>query len=163
MYKLDAISIFLAEQESNTCFNKTLLTDPSILKALQGRWSGLKITGRRGIPLMLGETPILEGIQVAQGFVKNNYDKEVGMILLYDSSAVRSGVAKKSGKPWQLTSLRLSDGYFMSEAILWDHDKPLRWHKNSIVYVRGKLKSGWKIPVSITVAEIEKIEEENSK
>jgi len=163
MYKLDPISIFLAEQESNTCFNKHLLTDPEIREELRKMWPGLKSTGKPGIPFLLGSVPILASVRVAQGFIQQDSDKEFGMILLYDSSAARNGVSKKSGKPWSLTSLKLSDGYSLAEAILWDHDKPLKWRKNSIVYVRGKLKSGWKIPVSITVAEIEKIEEESKK
>jgi hypothetical protein len=52
----------------------------------------------------------------------------------------------------------LSDGYSTIECTQWDRKSALGWEKNSIVYVRGKLKEGWKTPVSLTIEEIERIE-----
>jgi DNA polymerase-3 subunit alpha len=155
---LDPISIFLQERDINKCFNKHLLSDDSIKDILLEKWPGLQSTGREGIPFMMGNKPVLGNLKVAEGMVKREHKDEVGMILLYEGCNIRKGVSKKSGKEWCLTSIKLSDGYGTIEAAKWDQDKPFRWPKNTIVYVRGELKTGWKTPVSITISEIEKVE-----
>lgn len=156
--QLDPISIFLQERESNKCFNKHLLSDEEICKILMERWPGLTSTGRNGIPFIMADRPVLGNLKVAEGMVKREHDEEVGMILLYEGCNVRKGTSKKSGKEWCLTSIKLSDGYGTIEAAKWDQEKPFRWPINTIVYVRGKLKTGWKTPVSITINEIERVE-----
>ena len=157
LLELDPISIFLQERDSNKCFNKHLLSDEEICKILMQRWPGLTSTGRYGIPFMMGNRPVLGNLKVAEGMVKREHEDEVGMILLYEGCNIRKGTSK-SGKDWCLTSVKLSDGYGTIEAAKWDQDKPFRWPKNTIVYVRGKLKPGWKTPVSITINEIERVE-----
>lgn len=162
MFDLDPIKVFLQEKEYNQSFNKSLLSSLEVQTILKKKWKGLKSTGRKGIPFYMQsegneETWILGGIKVAEGLLKRNFEQEVGLILLYDSSNYKSGLTKK-GKPWHRVSVMLSDGFNTLEATLWDEKKALGWPKNTIVYVRGKLKTGWKTPVSITLEEIEKVE-----
>ena len=77
------------------------------------------------------------------------------MIMLYEGSNVRKGVAKKSGKDYCMLNIQLSDGYTNVECVDWNKKKKLRFPDNSVVYVRGTLKTGWKMPVSINLKEIE--------
>lgn len=153
----DPIKIFLMERDSNECFNKHLLSEPQILNIITDAWPGLKPTGRKGIPFTMAGTPVLNDLKVAAGLVKKDWEEEVGMIMLYEGSRAKSGVSKK-GREWCLTSVNMSDGYSNVEAVMWDRSKPLRWPTHSILFVKGKLKEGWRNPVSITVSEIEKVE-----
>lgn len=165
MWELDPLKVFLEEKEYNTSFNKPLLSDLEIGKVLESKWPALKPTGRKGIPYVMQSADesredcyVLGSVKVAEGFLKKKYDKEVAMILLYDSSNYKSGVSKKTGKPWHRVSVMLSDGYNMVEATLWDAKKALGWPKNTIVYVRGELKEGWRTPLSFNISELEKVE-----
>ena len=158
IFQFDPLSIFLMEKEHNQAFNKNLLSDKSVISIIKSRWPALTDTGRAGIPLMMGDTPILSTIKVAEGLIKKDFDKEVGMILLYESSTFSKGISKKSGRPWTKVAVFLSDGFTTLECAYWDKKSALGWDKNSIVYVRGKLKPGWKTPVSLQIEEIERIE-----
>jgi DNA polymerase-3 subunit alpha len=163
MYDIDSMSIFMQEKEYNQAFNKSLLSFPEITTLLQAKWPGLKKTGRKGIPFYMQsgsseETYVLGSIKVAEGLIKKGFDKDVGIILLYESSSYSFGTSKKTGRPWHKVSVILSDGYNSMEAIMWDTKKALGWSKNTIVYVGGKLKTGWKTPVSIDVRELTKVE-----
>jgi len=159
VFEFDPLSIFLMEKEYNQAFNKNLLSDKGVVDIIKSRWPALSETGRAGVPLMMGgDTPILATIKVAEGLIKKEFVKEVGMILLYESSAFTKGVSKKSGRPWQKVSVYLSDGFTTIECTNWDANAALGWAKNTIVYVRGKLKPGWKTPVSLQIEEIEKVE-----
>ena len=163
MYELDSINIFLQEKEYNQAFNKSLLSFSEITSILQTRWPGLKKTGRKGIPFYMQsegseETYVLGSIKVAEGLLKKGFDKSVGIILLFESSSYSYGVSKKSGRPWHKVSVMLSDGYNTMEAVMWDSKKALGWPKNTIVYVSGQLKTGWKTPISIDVDELTKVE-----
>jgi hypothetical protein len=90
--------------------------------------------------------------------LKSGGDKDFGIIALFQESSFASGVSKKSGKPWQKLSVIVSDGYNTMECTWWDKTKPLRFKKNSIVFIRGVLKTGWKTPVSMQIKEIEQVE-----
>jgi DNA polymerase-3 subunit alpha len=163
MFDLDSISIFMQEKEYNLAFNKFLLSSAEISTILQNRWPGLKKTGRKGIPFYMqsagsNETYVLGSIKVAEGLLKRGFDNDVGIILLFESSSYNYGISKKSGRPWHKVSVMLSDGYNTMEAIMWDAKKAFGWPKNTIVYVSGKLKTGWKTPVSIDIEEITKVE-----
>jgi DNA polymerase-3 subunit alpha len=158
VFQFDPLSIFLMEKEYNQAFNKNMLSDPAIVNIIKDKWPALSETGRAGIPLIMGDVPILATVKVAEGFVKKGFDKEVGMILLYESSEFSKGVSKKSGRPWSKVAVYLSDGFTTLECTYWDKKSALGWSKNSIVYVRGKLKPGWKTPVSLQIEEIERIE-----
>jgi DNA polymerase III subunit alpha len=156
----DPIDMFLMERDSNECFNRHLLSDNDILDIITSTWPGLKPTGRKGIPFTFGNHHVINDLKVAEGLVKKNWDQDVGMIMLYEGSRIKSGVSKKSGKPYQMLTVTMSDGYSSMEGVLWDASKPLKWPINTIIYVRGKLREGWKDPVSITISEIEKVEKQ---
>lgn len=165
MYNLDPIKVFLQEKEYNSSFNRNLLSDPGIGKILESRWPALTPTGRKGIPYYMksaeGEEQdcyVLGSVKVGEGMLKKKFEKEVGMILLFDSSNYKSGVSKKTGKTWHRVSVMLSDGYNMVEATLWDAKKAFGWAKDTIVYVRGELKEGWRTPLSFNISELEKVE-----
>lgn len=165
MYKLDPIKVFLQEKEYNSSFNRYLMGDPKIGQILEGRWPALTSTGRKGIPYFMKSAQgsdqdcyVLGSVKVAEGFLKKKYEKEVAMILLFDSSSYKQGVSKKSGRPWHRVNVMLSDGYNMIEATIWDQKKAFGWDKDTIVYVRGTLKSGWKTPLGFDIVEIEKVQ-----
>lgn len=165
MFDLDPIKVFLQEKEYNSSFNKHLMADPGIGRILESRWPALTPTGRKGIPYYMksamGEDHdcyVLGSVKVGEGMLKKGYDKEVAMILLFDSSNYKSGISKKSGRPWHRVSVMLSDGYNMLEATLWDAKKAFGWQKDTICYVRGTLKAGWRTPLSLDIEEIEKVE-----
>lgn len=164
MYDIDDISVFMQEKEYNLAFNKSLLSSPEVLKIVQSKWPGLKSTGRKAIPFYMqsgnnNETYILSNIKVAEGLLNKNHNIDTGMILLYESSSYRQGVSKKTGRPWHKVSLILSDGYNTLEATMWDAKKAFGWPKNTIVYVNGKLKAGWKTTINIDIKEITKVEQ----
>ncbi len=156
VFQLDPLSIFLMEKESNQAFNKKLLSDKGITDILMNTWPALTATAHRGVPFMMGRTPVLASIKIAEGMLKNGIDKEIGMILLYEGSEYKSG--EKNGREWHRVSIKLSDGYSSIECTDWNRNAALGWAKNTIVYVRGTLREGWKTPVSITLKEIEKVE-----
>jgi DNA polymerase-3 subunit alpha len=165
MFDLDPIKVFLQEKEYNQSFNKILLSEPGIGQILETKWPALKPTGRKGIPYFMksaqGEeqdTWVLGSVKVAEGFLKKNFEKEVAMMLLFDSSNYKQGISKKTGKPWHRVSVMLSDGYNIVEATIWDAKKAFGWQKDTIVYVRGELKAGWKTALSFNVKEIEKVQ-----
>ncbi len=157
IFNYDPLSIFLQEKEHNQAFNKHLLSDPELVKIIRNRWCALKDTGRPAVPLQMGSVPVLANIKIAEGLVKKGHEREVGMILLYESSEFTRGISKK-GRPWTKVAVYLSDGFSTIECTDWNRKGALGWSKNTIVYVRGTLKVGWKTPVSINIEEIERIE-----
>ena len=145
------------ERDTNRCFNKNLLDNNEIKADLMNHWPALRTTGDRAVPLIMGTVRVLLNVKVAEALLSNNYEKEVGMILLYQSSSYSSGISAKSQRPWKKVSVILSDGYAEVECVMWDKPKALNWNKDSIVYVKGVLKEGWKTPVSLTIKEIDKV------
>lgn len=158
MYEINPIKLFLEEKELNQVFNKTLLSDPAISEKLAATWPGLKQTTSKAIPFMMGTTPVLSGIKVAEGLLHKGHSTEVGMILLFDSSEYRQGVSQK-GRKWSRVSVATTDGFNMIECVDWNGKAALGWNKNTIIYVTGTLREGWKTPVSLTVTDkIEKVQ-----
>lgn len=156
------LNIFFMEKDMNKTFNKHLLSDTDVKDFLKAKWPILIETGKKGAPFLMpnskGETvTIINNLKVAEGLVNKGYGDEVGMIMLYEGSNVRKGISKKTGKDYCMLNVKLSDGYSNVECIDWNKKKPLRFPDNSIVYVRGTLKEGWKLPVSINLKEIEVI------
>jgi DNA polymerase-3 subunit alpha len=165
MWDLDPVKVFLQEREYNHSFNKSLLSDSKIRTIIESKWPSLEDTGRKGVPLIMKSSeehredlPILGSVKVAEGLLKKNHDDHVGMILLFDGSSYSTGISKKSGKRWSKVSVMLSDGYNIIEGVRWDAKKAFGWPKDSIVFVRGTLKTGWKTPISIDISEIERVE-----
>lgn len=165
LYKLNPISIFLMEKEINKCFNRSLLEDQAISVFVQTKLDELEYTGKRNIPFFRGiknsknKLPVLGSIKAAQNILKNGYEGEVGLVLLFDSSTHKSGISKKSKKEYNMVKALLTDGFSALECTWWDKRQPLRWPKNSIVFVRGTLSEGWGGMLSLTVKEMERVEE----
>lgn len=167
VFKFDPLSIFLMEKESNKVFNKTLLSNEDIMALIKGyhtdeasvELNALVETGKQAVPFKMGNVPILANIKVAEGFLGKT-DKDVGLILLYEGSAFTSGTSKKSGRPWSKVAVNLSDGYASIECVDWKLKKALGWNKNTIVYVKGELKPGWKTPVCLDIHEIQRLSNE---
>lgn len=153
------MSVFLMERETNKCFNKTLLKDKKILSNIIAAAPNFNITGRKGVPLSNGNTPILADLNVAKGLIEREHDQLIGMVMLFEGSSIKKGISKKTGRPYQMVKIKLSDGYNSTECVWWDHKKALNLPINSIVYVRGLLKTGWNTPVSITIQDLEIIKE----
>lgn len=153
----DPLKIFFLEKESNKTFNKNLLSDKEVMDYLKNKWSDLVPTGKSGIPFLNGKTPIINNVKIAEGLVDKGHESEVGMIMVFEGSNIRKGVSKKSGKPYCMLNIALSDGYSNVECADWNRKKALRYPDNSIVYVRGTLKKGWKMSVGINLKEIELI------
>jgi DNA polymerase-3 subunit alpha len=154
------LSIYFMEKESNTTFNKHLLSDQDVKKFLKNKWPALVDTGKKGAPFVIYDNdnnpiPIINNIKVAEGLVSKDHKKEIGMIMLYGGSHIKKGVSKKSGKDYCMLNVVLSDGYSNIECIDWNRTKPLRFPENSVVYVKGTLKEGFKESVSINLKEIE--------
>lgn len=161
LYTTDAVSIFLHEREYNQCFNKSLFGDIDVRKTIMETMPDLEETGNEGVPFFFFGLPIIRDLHVAAGMVRKGVtDKEIGMILLFEESEMKRGKSKKTGKPYELLKVQLSDGYSSVEAVSWNMSKALGWKKDSLVYVRGTLKEGWKNPVSINIREIRYLDKE---
>jgi hypothetical protein len=156
----DPLSIFLMERDANKTFNKSLLSDVAVRQVITSKWQGLLPTGKKGIPFLLGQTPVLNGIKVAQGLLEQERNQdEVAFIALFNESNVISGISKRTGRPYEFVSVMLSDGFMDFEGVDFDRKKPLRFPQNSLVYIRGTIEKGWKTTVRIKIKEIEKIEQ----
>jgi DNA polymerase-3 subunit alpha len=158
MLETNPIKIFFMEKEFNKVFNKHLLADKDVRKFLKNKWPALIETGREGIPFLMGKTPIINNVKIAEGLVAQGHKKEIGMIMLYEGSRVKKGISKKTGKDYCMLNLDLSDGYSNVECVDWNKTKKLRYPDNSIVYVKGTLKEGWRESCSINLKEIEIIQ-----
>jgi len=154
---IDPLAIFLMERETNKAFNKTLLSDDSIVDHIAKHNSSFMRTHKRGAPLMYRSTTVINGELVAKGFIDKGYERPISMVLLFNGSSVKSGISKRN-RPYVFTRIELSDGLSDIEATMWDNDKPMRFPINSVVCVVGTLSVGWRTNVSITVNEIRQIQ-----
>ena len=157
MYDVSPMAVFLMEKETNKCFNKAVLNDKSLVDVIVSTNGDFVETGRKGVPMTYKRTPILANLKVAQALLENNHPNTIGMIMLFEGSTCKSGTSKKSGKPYSMVKTILSDGFTSVECTMWDRNKAFGWPHNSLVFVRGQLKEGWKTPISITVTDIERI------
>lgn len=160
MHDYSPVKVFLDEREYNQCFNKSLFSDPDVKKVILSSDEAFEKTGNRGVPLFRHGKPVLGDLQIAAGMVANNVDREVGMVLLYQSSLVKKGVSKRTGKPYEFLTISLSDGYATVECVDWYNKKALGWKSDSLVYVTGILKEGWRNPVSIQIKNIRQLTKE---
>ncbi len=158
LVEADELDLFLMERQVNQMFGKSLLSIPALRDQIGAAWPGLVPTGKNGIPFKMRDVPVLANVRVAEGFVDSNYQEEVAMILLIESSEVRRGISKKSGKPWVNLSIKANDGYQEVEIVKWRETQPLKWPVNSIFYVRGELRKGFKTSISINAQELERID-----
>jgi len=113
-------------------------------------------TGRKDVPYLLkGPGVVMMGdTSVAVKYLDNPYvtqmKKDVWMVGLFLSSSVET---TKNGK--KLLKVKLSDGSVEYEAVDWNRLTPLKLPKNTLVIIGGKLKKGYKVPVSISMGTIE--------
>jgi len=154
------LNIFFMEKDMNKTFNKHLLSDTDVKNFLKAKWPHLISTGKKGAPFLMprqdgSKTTIINNVKIAEGLINQGYKEEVGMIMLYEGSNIRKGISKKSGKEYCMLNIQLSDGYTNVECVDWNRKKPLRFPENSIVYIRGTLKEGWRLSSSINLKEIE--------
>lgn len=154
----DPMQIFFMEKEFNKTFNKNLLSEPEIRNMILNKWPQLVSTGRKGIPFTLNKTPVVSNLKIAEGLLAQEHEGEIGMIMLYTGSNIKKGISKRSGNPYAFLNISLSDGYNEAESVDWKKTKPLRFRENSIVYIKGTLRKGFKTAVSINLREIENIE-----
>jgi len=161
MMELNPLSIFLQEKEFNQSFNKSLLSVPEISKILISRWPALQQVDSINFPYKMVSTDredvyLVNSIKTAESLIKNNFDREIAMILLYQGSNYKSGISK-SGRQWHRVAINLTDGFGILEATQWDAKKALGWTHDSLVYIRGKLKTGWRTTVGFDIVEIEQV------
>jgi DNA polymerase-3 subunit alpha len=154
------LTIYFMEKDSNKTFNKHLLSDADVKEFLKKKWPALVDTGKKGAPFIMYDNsnnpiPIINNIKVAEGLVMKDHKKEVAMIMLYEGSSIKKGISKKTGKEYCGLNITLSDGYSHIECIDWNKTKPLRYPENSVVYIKGTLKEGFKESVSINLKEID--------
>jgi DNA polymerase-3 subunit alpha len=161
MYEVDALKLFLDEREYNQSFNKSLLSVPDIRKILEVKWPGLQPTNTKLVPFTMGpeenKTYIIDSVDTAEKLLEKGQEKEVGLFMLFDGSSHRSGISKKTNKPWELVSVEMNDGYKSMEGSYWKMKKAFGWSAGTIIYVRGTIQKGWKTPVSINITEMERI------
>lgn len=156
------LNIFFMEKDVNKTFNKNILSDKDVRDFIKSKWPALIETGKKGAPFIMHDKdsnpiPIISNIKVAEGLVSKNHEKDIGMIMLFEGSNVKKIVSKKNGKEYCMLNVRLSDGYSNIECVDWNKTKPLKFPENSIVYIKGTLKEGFRESVSINLKEIEMI------
>jgi DNA polymerase-3 subunit alpha len=168
------LDMFLNQRDIYKCFNKVLLADPLIRQEISATWPSMRETRRKDIPLAFGSAPtipVISSIAVASKLIdaqersESNDKIKVAMVGLFQSSTHRSGISKR-GKPWSKVDIVLSDGLSTIECAQWDQKRALRYPTNSLVYVMGYVKRGWKGSPSIEVLEVErlvKVDKKSSK
>lgn len=151
------MKVFFMEKELNKVFNKNLLTEPDVVSDITMRWPALQPTGKKGIPYMLNDVPIIANNKIAEGLMKSEHKQAIGMILLFKSSRIKKGTSKRTGRPYCFLSIEMTDGYTDIEVTQWNATSPLRYQENSVIYIKGTLKPGFKTNVGINAIEIERI------
>ena len=94
-----------------------------------------------------------ESERTLQQFIKKDMAKLNGVI----SSQKLKGESKKTGRPYCLNKITMSDGFSEIEGITWDRPKGFKWNENDLVAVQGTLKAGWRSGIDINISSIEKI------
>ena len=153
------LDVFLEEREINKCFNKTILSISEIQSIAYKNWPALSPTDSRAIPMRMGDIVVLGSVKVAKGLLNRQEGSEIGFIGLYEGCEHKSGISKKSGRKWSNLTIKLSDGLASIDCVWWDKNKPLKYKTNSIIYIRGRLKTDWKGNPSIEILDLEKINE----
>ena len=160
------LNIFLNQREIYKCFNKAVLNDPYIRKQISEMWPAMRETKRKDIPLAFGSTPaipVIASVSVAEKLIASQESSEspssikVAMIGLYQSSEHAEGISKH-GKPWSRVRMMLSDGLSSMECVKWDQKKAFRFPVDSLVYVMGNLKRGWRGAPTLEILEVERVE-----
>jgi DNA polymerase-3 subunit alpha len=163
----DPLKIFLLERDTNKTFNKSLIDNEYIVSKLKQFIPSIETTGNKSIPLADYDgvnrdnpkpTPIISNVRAAEALLENNIgDEKIGMIVLFDGSRAKTIKAKKTGKIYNLVEIDLSDGHRYMGAVKWNLEKAFNFPKNSVLYIKGKIKDGWKENISFSIDEIKRI------
>ena len=165
------LGIFLDQKDTYKCFNKALIDDPLIRSEISTIWPAMRETRMKDIPLAFGTAPtvpVIASVNVAAKMIdaqersESNEQIRVAMVGLYQSSNHRSGISKK-GKPWSKVDVIISDGLSTIECTRWDQKRAFRFPTNSLIYVMGILKKGWKGSPSLEILEIDRLEKPDHK
>lgn len=158
MQKVDALSVFLMERETNKCFNKALLSESLVVSSLIKNNEELELRSSKAVPMMYkGRYPVISNVRVAQLLLKEGHDRKMAMILLYEGSSHKSGISKKSGKPYEMVKVQSTDGCSEMEFVLWSAQKALKWPINSPFIVVGELTEDYRGRVTIKVDELSRL------
>jgi hypothetical protein len=160
IYDVDPLSVFLSEKAANKVFNRTLTSDEGILDIITSSWKMMKTTGKKAIPLVMGSVPVIASMKAARAILEKQDEIEVGFVGIYEGSESAKGVSKKSGREWKKVDVSVSDGVETMVCTKWDASKAYRIPLDSIFYVRGILKKGWKGDPAITIQEVQRLGEE---
>jgi hypothetical protein len=74
---------------------------------------------------------------------------------MFVSSEVRFGTSKKTGNPWSMLKIILTDGQKSIEFVHWGAVQPLKARVNSLVILAGYPCRGWKGDPQIILSEEE--------
>jgi hypothetical protein len=163
---LTPLGIFLGQRDTYKCFNKALIADSFIRREISAIWPSMRETKMKDIPMAFGTSPtipVISSISVAAKLIESkensdsNDDIRVAMIGLFQSSTHRSGTSKR-GTQWSKVDAVISDGLSTIECTQWKQKRAFRYPVNSLVYVMGILKRGWKGSPSLEILEIDRIE-----
>jgi DNA polymerase-3 subunit alpha len=171
VHDFSPLGMFLGQRDTYKCFNKALIADPLIRQEISSIWPAMRETRMRDIPMAFGTSPtvpVIASVSVAARMIESQESSEstdkikVAMIGLFQSSSHRSGISKR-GKPWSKIDVVLSDGLMTIECTQWEQRRALRYPANSLVYVMGVLKRGWKGSPSLEILEIDRVEKPDTK
>jgi len=117
--------------------------------------SGFTLVKNKGIPFVSPQScGLLADVSVAAKALESPSfaERDIFMVALFKGSSVDT---TKTGK--KLLKVKLSDGTTDFEAVNWRQFTSLRFPKDSVVLIKGKIRKGWKVPVSINFSSIEQL------
>jgi hypothetical protein len=88
---------------------------------------------------------------------KKDIDSYFYSIMLFKGSSSRSGISKKSGRPWKMVEIELSDGVKNIYCPQWDRDKALGWPEDTPVIAYGQISLDWRGRPTMSIKSIDKI------
>ena len=156
LYNFNALELFYQERDLNKVFSKSFASVPEIRVIAKDLWPGLQETNNPNIPFTIDGVHVLKNLRTAVALFDGGLteDREFAFILSYQGCEHRSGIAKKTGKPWNMLKVQLSDGIEVIEGVIWKREIPLKYPIDSLVLVIGKLSAGYKSPLSLTINDI---------
>lgn len=110
---------------------------------------------RKSTPMFRGNTPLLASSFYALRAIEANMHQHTMCILAFFKSA--GWETTKNGR--KLMKLYFSDGVTEFDGVDWNATEAPKLKPNSLVLITGKMKLGYKIPLSISVYGIETIQE----
>lgn len=170
----DDLARYFREKELFICFNRSIFTVPAIKTRLLKMEKGLlvddqgntyKTFSEKEVPFFTSFNKIEKRLQELEAKYPNPKDilpppsfakmsdqerkkKQNERVLyacgIFVSSEVRFGTSKKTGKPWSMLKIVLTDGQKSIEFVKWGAVQPLKARVNSLVIVSGYPCRGWK-------------------